>query len=73
MSRSEVTLIDGRVVDTCSEEWRAECEARSVCRMRTKADRLAYLERVRKKRSTAAMIALEGLIRDVWRAEFAGR
>ena len=27
-----VTLIDGRVVDSMSEEWRHECEARAVAR-----------------------------------------
>lgn len=28
-----VTLIDGRVVDSYSEEWRAECEARAILAM----------------------------------------
>lgn len=28
-----VTLIDGRQVDSCSEEWRHECEARAILSM----------------------------------------
>lgn len=38
-----VTLIDGRVVSSYSEEWRHECEARAVLAMTPLAARRAYL------------------------------
>lgn len=43
----EVTLHDGRVVGSWSEDWRAECEARMVARMPTQGQRHAYILRVR--------------------------
>lgn len=52
-----VTLIDGRQVANTSEEWRAECEARFVCKMRDRA-REQYLESVEAKRGQAAAKAL---------------
>jgi hypothetical protein len=54
-----VTLCDGREVDSASEEWRAECEARHLLNLATRADRLAYLERVRAKRGAAGRAELE--------------
>lgn len=40
---AQVTLIDGTVVDSASEEWRHECEARAVLKMPTLAKRRAFL------------------------------
>lgn len=65
-----VTLIDGRVVDDYSEEWRAECEARSVCKMRTKRERAAYCDRVQARRGFDAASKLIADVRAVWNAEF---
>jgi hypothetical protein len=39
----QVTLLDGRVVDSASEDWRHECEARHILNMPRKRDRLDYL------------------------------
>lgn len=38
-----VTLVDGRQVDDWSEEWRHECEARSVLNFKSKRARQNYL------------------------------
>jgi hypothetical protein len=38
-----VTLIDGRQVDDASEEWRHECEARTVLNWPSKRQRQDYL------------------------------
>lgn len=49
-----VTLVDGRVVDSSSEAWRVECEARYLLtRMRLLARR-AYLADIQKRRGDAA-------------------
>lgn len=39
-----VTLADGRQVDSGSEEWRTECQARAIMDLPTRAARLEYLE-----------------------------
>lgn len=81
-----MTLIDGRQVSNYSEEWRAECEARTVCRMpgywhidrethrrtwiKEKAARIQYLLRVEQKRGKPASDALRALVLQVWNAEF---
>lgn len=72
MSKKErlVTLIDGSQVSTNSEEWRHECEARSVCRMPGKLARRNYLAKVQEIRGLDERRALEKTIRKVWEAEF---
>jgi len=40
---STVRLVDGTEVDSYSEAWRHECEARAVCNMPTQAMRHAFL------------------------------
>lgn len=66
--RALVTLADGRQVDSGSEEWRAECEARRVLGMPTKAHRHAYLHAVAKRRGQEARDALEAAVLALWRA-----
>jgi hypothetical protein len=39
-----VKLIDGTEVDSASEAWRAECEARSILMMPSKAARIRFME-----------------------------
>lgn len=56
-----VTLIDGRVVDSTSEAWRHECEARTVARMPTTQQRHEYVDVVRRARGPAAAAALRDL------------
>lgn len=75
-----MTLHDGREVDSASEAWRAECEARAVLRMPTKAARLNYLNGWREfdgrhhkgvlgNRGQAAVDALRALMLVLWQAE----
>ncbi len=42
-----VTLPDGRVVDSSSEEWRAFCEANHILNLPTKQARQAWLRGVK--------------------------
>jgi hypothetical protein len=63
-----VTLHDGREVDSSSENWRAECEARYVLRLKSKQQRHAYLDSVAKRRGSAARDSLESLVMAVWKA-----
>lgn len=63
-----VTLFDGTVVDSASEAWRAECEARHVLRLPSRGRRLDYLARVEKKRGAEARAALEALGLALWGA-----
>lgn len=65
-----VTLIDGREVSNYSEEWRAECEARTVCRMPNRFRRHEYMNKVKERRGDAAYSALWDLVLRVWDAEF---
>ena len=68
VTRQQVTLHDGRVVDSYSEEWRAECEARHVLNLPTKAERQAYLAGVADFRGANARARLENLILAIYRA-----
>lgn len=61
-----VTLIDGREVDSYSEAWRSECEARAILAMPTVQRRREYLAHIRQKRGDRAGKALEDLVRAVW-------
>lgn len=47
---STVTLINGREVDSSSEEWRHECEARAILALPDKPQRVAWLESLEHKR-----------------------
>lgn len=74
-----VTLVDGTVVDSGSEAWRLECEARHVLALRSKADRQHYLEGCRKfdgtmtagilqRRGVEARDELKAKVMQVWQA-----
>lgn len=65
-----VTLRDGRQVPSDSEEWRHECEARTICRMPTRAERRESLERIERLRGTAARLAVQAEVTAIWEAEF---
>lgn len=76
---STVTLHDGREVLSDSEEWRHECEARTVIAMRGQAERRGYLRGrlddggtlrggVLQKRGLAAVERLEHTIKQIWYA-----
>lgn len=76
---SLVTLHDGREVLSDSEDWRHECEARTVIAMPGQAARRAYLRGklddngiirggVLQKRGLAAVERLENTIKQIWYA-----
>lgn len=64
-----VTLIDGRHVDSYSEEWRHECEARHVARLPGQAARHGYVAGVKEIRGAAAGQALADLAATIYTAE----
>ena len=61
-----VRLLDGREVDSASEEWRHETEARTVLAMPSIEARRGFLALVEKKRGADARGALETTIRAIW-------
>ena len=61
-----VTLHDGRQVDSWSEAWRAECEARYVLAMPNIYARRIYLADISKRRGEVAGKQLADLVRAVW-------
>lgn len=61
-----VTLRDGRQVSNSSEEWRHECEARSVVAMPTREARRKHLELVAQLRGPTARERLEVTARELW-------
>jgi len=69
LTRPVVTLRDGRKVSSWSEAWRHETEARSICHMPTMAERRLYLDRIERRRGTAARKVLEAEVRAIWDAE----
>ena len=62
-----VTLIDGTQVDSASEAWRHECEARAIAALPTLADRRAWLESLERKRGTEAVQRLRDTIKQLWK------
>jgi hypothetical protein len=56
-------------LDTSSESWRAECEARHVLKLmdRGKGPAAEYLELVAKKRGQKAADELRQAVADMWR------
>lgn len=64
-----VTLVDGRRVDSASEEWRHEAEARAIAKLPTLADRRAWLEQLEAKRGAAAVQRLRDTMGEIWKKE----
>lgn len=60
------TLISGHQVDNYSEEWREECEARSIVNMPTIQQRRDYLAYIRKNRGEDSANRLENIVREIW-------
>ena len=56
----------GEGIDTTSEAWRRECEARHVCALPSLSDRRRYILGVREKRGNAAADQLERDVRHEW-------
>ena len=61
-------LLDGREVDTASEDWRHECEARAIAALPTLAERRAWLEGIEAKRGKAEADRLRDTMRALWEA-----
>lgn len=61
-----VTLHDGTVVDSSSEEWRHECEARYILNMPTIHQRRSTLEAIEKKRGEPERLRLQKTIWAMW-------
>ena len=68
-----VRLIDGTEVDSASEEWRHESEARMVARMPGTAQRHEYIDVVTRKRGAEAGKALRDLATRIRLVEVLGR
>ena len=60
-----VTLHDGRQVDSSSEEWRLETEARELLRWGT-LERREYLAAVERKRGAQACEQLKAVFMKLW-------
>ena len=58
---SDVTLIDGCQVDSDSEAWRHESEARSVAHMPSTQQRHEYVDAVTRKRGATRIRMVEVL------------
>lgn len=63
-----VTLVDGRQVDSATDEWRHECEARAIAALPTLGDRRAWLETLEKRRGKTAADKLRATMRQLWEA-----
>lgn len=60
-----MTLIDGSKVDSYSEAWRHECEARTALNMPL-LERRAHLSRVESKRGMEQRRRLESTMHAIW-------
>lgn len=63
-----VTLIDGSHVDSASEDWRHECEARAIAARPSLQQRRDYLEAIEKRRGAAAAQRLRATMKQIWEA-----
>ena len=63
------TLVDGTRVDSASEAWRHETEARHIARLPALADRRAWLVTIEHKRGKPAADALRQTMGRLWKAK----
>jgi len=68
MAGKLVALIDGRQVDSASEEWRHESEARAIAALRPLDARRAWLEDLERKRGKVAADRLRATMGRLWDA-----
>jgi hypothetical protein len=61
-----VTLLDGRQVDSASEDWRHETEARAVAALPTLIERRMYLDAVELRRGKVEADRLRKTMADLW-------
>ena len=70
---TDVTLVDGTVVDSASPAWRNECEARYLLDRMQLAARRTYLAAIKVRRGDAAYAMLADTVVAVWEARRAAR
>lgn len=64
-----VTLIDDREVDSASEEWRHEAEARAIAALPTLGQRRAWLDNIQSKRGKDEADRLRSTMVDLWKGK----
>jgi hypothetical protein len=64
-----VSLIDGTEVDSSSEAWRHECEARAIAALPTLAQRRAWLEDLARKRGVIEVDRIRKTLKRLWEAK----
>jgi 5-enolpyruvylshikimate-3-phosphate synthase len=64
-----VALLDGRQVDSASEAWRHECEARYIAALPSLAERRIYLTEVERRRGKAEADRLRATMKALWKAK----
>lgn len=68
IERPPVTLHDGRIVDSWSDEWRTECHARVIMSLPTLQQRREALEKIDRKQGPEYGAKLREIIRALWSA-----
>jgi hypothetical protein len=66
MISTTVKFVDGTLVDSASEAWRSECEARFVLGMQPKSTRQDFLAAVEKRRGKSAADKLRADVLALW-------
>lgn len=61
-----VRLLSGEEVDSSSEAWRHECEARAIAALPTLAERRAWLGDIERRRGNDADDRLRETMRALW-------
>lgn len=64
-----VKLIDGREVDSASEDWRHETEARAIAARPTLAERRIYLAEIERRRGVAVANRLRETMKKLWEVQ----
>lgn len=65
----KVTLHDGREVDSSSEDFRHECEAKYVLNLGTKEKRIQFLTKIEERRGKPSRTRLEQTVLSIWRTK----
>lgn len=60
------TLVDGTDVDSASDAWRHECEARAIAALPTLALRRAWLEQIDRQRCKGQGDMMRATMRALW-------
>lgn len=63
-----VILLDGRQVDSASEDWRHECEARAIAAPPSLAQRREWMEALEHRRGKAEADRLRTTMTALWKA-----